>query len=39
MMIKEWNMLILEAMIKDDTLTPLRKYFAWEMLNELKNAK
>ncbi len=35
-MYKEWNILTLESMLKDDTLSPLRKYFIWEMLKELK---
>lgn len=36
-MYKEWNILTLEVMLKDGNLTPLRKYFVWEMLKELKN--
>ena len=35
-MYKEWNILTLESMLKDDNLTPLRKYFIWEMIKELK---
>lgn len=35
-MVREWNILTLEAMLKNDDLTPLRKYFVWEMLKELK---
>lgn len=35
-MYKEWNILVLESMLKDDTLSPLRKYFIWEMIKELK---
>lgn len=36
-MIKEWNILTLEAMLKDDGITPLKRYFIWEMLKEIKN--
>lgn len=36
---REWNILVLESMLKDDNLTPLRKYFVWEMLRELKKEK
>lgn len=36
---RERNILVLESMIKDDNLTPLRKYFVWEMLRELKKEK
>lgn len=35
-MIKEWNILVLQSMLKDDNLSPLRKYFVWEMLKKLK---
>jgi hypothetical protein len=35
-MYKEWNILTLQTMLKDDSLTPLRKYFIWEMIKELK---
>jgi hypothetical protein len=35
-MIKEWNILTLENMLRDDSLTPLKKYFIWEMIKELK---
>lgn len=35
-MYKEWNILTLEVMLKDDTLSPLRKYFIWEMIKKLK---
>jgi len=35
-MYKEWNILVLENMLKDDTLSPLRRYFIWEKLKELK---
>ena len=35
-MTKEWNILVLESMLKDETISPLRKYFIWEMLKKLK---
>lgn len=35
-MYKEWNILTLQAMLKNDNLTPLRKYFVWEMLRKYK---
>ena len=35
-MYREWNILVLEKMLKDDTLSPLRRYFIWEKLKELK---
>lgn len=35
-MVKEWNILVLENMLKDETISPLRKYFVWEMLKKLK---
>jgi hypothetical protein len=38
-MYKEWNILLLQSMLKDDNLSPLRKYFVWEMLRELKKEK
>lgn len=36
-MYKEWNILTLQAMLKNDKYTPLKKYFIWELLKELKN--
>jgi hypothetical protein len=36
-MYKEWNILTLQAMLNDDNTTPLKKYFIWELLKELKN--
>lgn len=38
---REWNKLILNMMLKDETLSPLRRYFIWEKLRELeiKNGK
>ena len=33
---REWNILILENKLKDDSISPLIKYFIWEKLNELK---
>ncbi len=33
---REWNIIKLELMLKDDRYTPLRKYFIWEKLKELK---
>lgn len=33
-MYKEWNILILQSMLKDNNLTPLRKYFVWELLKK-----
>ena len=38
-MIKEWNILVLQTMMNDDRLSPLRKYFIWEMLKELECTK
>ena len=38
-MIKEWNILILENKLKDDSLSPLIKYFIWEKIKELKEKK
>lgn len=35
-MYKEWNILTLETMLKSDNLTPLRKYFVWELLQKYK---
>ena len=35
-MYKEWNILVLQSMLKDDNLSPLRRYFVWEMLKKLK---
>ena len=35
-MTKEWNILVLETMLKDESISPLRKYFVWEMLKKLK---
>lgn len=35
-MTKEWNILVLENMLKDESISPLRKYFVWEMLKKLK---
>ena len=35
-MIKEWNILVLQSMLKDDNLSPLRKYFVWEMLRKIE---
>lgn len=35
-MYKEWNILVLENLLKNEYLSPLRKYFIWEMLNKLK---
>ena len=35
-MYKEWNILKLQSMLKDESLSPLRRYFVWEMLQELK---
>lgn len=35
-MIREWNILVLESMLKDESLSPLRRYFIWEKLKELK---
>ena len=37
-MIKEWNILVLESMLKNEDLTPLRRYFIWEALNNLKKS-
>lgn len=34
---KEWNILILETMFNDVNTTPLKRYFIWEMLKEIKN--
>ena len=34
---KEWNILLLRVMLKDDSNTPLKKYFIWELLKELEN--
>lgn len=34
---KEWNILILESMFNDINTTPLKRYFIWEMLKEIKN--
>lgn len=36
-MIREWNILVLENMLKDESLSPLRRYFIWEMIKEIKN--
>lgn len=33
---REWNILLLQSMLKDDNLSPLRKYFVWEMLQKYK---
>ena len=33
---REWNILVLTSMLKDDNLTPLRKYFVWELLKDLQ---
>lgn len=35
-MTKEWNILVLETMLKDESISPLRKYYVWEMLKKLK---
>lgn len=35
-MIKEWNILVLESMLKDEDISPLIKYFVWEKLKEIK---
>lgn len=34
---REWNKLTLEVMLNDGNTTPLKKYFIWELLKELKN--
>ena len=34
---KEWNILILENMFNDVNTTPLKRYFIWKMLKEIKN--
>ena len=36
---REWYILVLQSMLKDDNLTPLRKYFIWEKIKELKEKK
>lgn len=33
---REWNILKLQVMLKDETLNPLRRYFIWEKLRELE---
>lgn len=35
-MSKEWNILLLNALLRDETLSPLRRYFIWENLRELE---
>lgn len=35
-MTKEWNILILENMLKNENISPLRKYFIWEILNKIR---
>ena len=36
-MINELNITILENLLKSATITPLKKYFIWEKLKELKS--
>ena len=39
MMNRKWNIRILEKILKSDNVSPLKKYFAWEILRELKEQK
>lgn len=34
---REFAILTLEIMLNDDNTTPLKKYFIWKLLKEIKN--
>lgn len=33
---REWNILVLETKLKDESISPLIKYFIWEKLQKYK---